>query len=292
MKKALVMLLTLGFSISMFVGCSGKPVVNNAEEKNTETVVTENRGEGTEADGASSSTLEAKAVKTGLSIVTSLSATAATAEKDGTAQADITVVAVTVDEAGVINSCVIDQIQGKNTFSASGELTTEAKEFPSKNELGEAYGMKAYAGSKYEWNEQAAAVAEYVVGKTVEEVKGIAVNESGVPTDVDLVSSATISISSFILGIEEAVNNAVDLGASHWDTLKVVSMNNSGTSEAATAEKDGNAQVYANIAAVTIHEEEITSYIIDSVQANISFNTAGEITSDLTAEADSGRRKS
>ena len=206
MKKTLAILLTLALSVSVLAGCSGTAVVEK-EKESTETVVAT---EGTEVDSTASSTSEARPVKTGLSITTALSGSDATADEEGKAQADITIVAVTVDEDGVINSCVIDAIQAKNTFSAAGEITTEATEFLSKNELGADYGMVAWGGAIAEWNEQAAAVADYVVGKTVEEVKGIALTEDGHAADADLASSATISIAGYIDGIVAAVNNAKD----------------------------------------------------------------------------------
>ena len=57
--------------------------------------------------------------------------------------------------------------------------------------------MKQYAGSAYEWNEQAAAFAAYATGKTAQEVAGIAVNEKAAPTDADLAATVTISIGGF-----------------------------------------------------------------------------------------------
>ena len=76
---------------------------------------------------------DAAPVKTGLSFVTSLASS-----KDGQAQANIAITAVTVDDNGVITSCVIDMVQGKIAFDATGKLTTDkAAEFQSKNELGD-----------------------------------------------------------------------------------------------------------------------------------------------------------
>ena len=72
--------------------------------------------------------------------------------------------------------------------------------------LGDAYGMRKASSVGKEWNEQAAAVADFAKGKTVEELKGVAVNESGMAAETDLASSATIYIGGFISGIEEAVN--------------------------------------------------------------------------------------
>ena len=294
MKKTLVYLMTLAMSVSMLAGCSGTAVVEKEQENNTQVAAesTEAATEaGSEVDGTAESTSEARPVKTGLSVTTALSGTDATADAEGTAQADITIVAVTVDAEGKINSCVIDQIQGKNTFSAAGEITTTATEFASKNELGADYGMVAWGGAIAEWDAQAAAVAEYVVGKTVEEVKGIALTETGAPVDADLAASATISIGGFLTAIEAAVNNATDLGAAHWDTLKLVSVTAPSDNASATAEKEGTASAYATVAAVTLHQDEITSCVIDAVQANVTFDATGKITTDFTAPVQTKNEK-
>jgi hypothetical protein len=44
---------------------------------------------------------------------------------------------------------------------------------------------------------------------------------------------------------------------------------------------DGTAQAYATAAAITMDGDVVTSCYIDAVQANVKFNTKGEITSDL-----------
>ena len=54
-----------------------------------------------------------------------------------------------------------------------------------------------------EWNEQAAAFAKYVTGKTAAEVAGIVITE-GKPEDVDLASSVTIYIGGFQALIQKA----------------------------------------------------------------------------------------
>ena len=117
---------------------------------------------------------------------------------DGLVQADIMLTAVTVDEAGVILSCAIDSVQAKVPFDAAGQLTGDtAAPILSKNELGEDYGMKKASSIGKEWNEQAAAFAAYCVGKTIDEVSGIAVTEEGKAGDADLAASVTISIGGF-----------------------------------------------------------------------------------------------
>ena len=124
------------------------------------------------------------------------SSASATADKAGTAQLDANIAVVTVRE-GVVSSCIIDAVQGKISFDATGAITTDlTAPVQTKNELGEGYGMKAWGGATYEWNEQAASFAAYVTGKTAAEVAGIAVTE-GKPSDADLAASVTIAIGDF-----------------------------------------------------------------------------------------------
>ena len=224
---------------------------------------------------------EAAAVKTGLSFVTSL-----TSSKDGAAQANIALTAVTVDDNGVITACAIDYIQAKIAFDATGKLTTDmATEFKSKNELGDGYGMRRASSIGAEWNEQAAAFAAYCVGKTIDELKGMPLDEKGKP--VDVITTCTLAASEFLPGVEDAVNNAVHMGAKAGDALKLVQTSNMSKSKNATETADGQAQVYAHVAAVTLNGDVITSCTIDAVQATVKFNAEGKITSDITAPVQS-----
>ena len=54
--------------------------------------------------------------------------------------------------------------------------------------------MGSISGIGKEWNEQAQSLADYVVGKTIPEVKGISISEEGKPTGADLTASVTMSI--------------------------------------------------------------------------------------------------
>ena len=119
-------------------------------------------------------------------------------EKDGYAQLDVDVAALTMN-GDTITACTIDSVQAKVSFDANGAITTDLTAAPqTKNELGENYGMKAYAGATYEWNEQAANFAAYVTGKTAAEVAGIAINDSTKPAEgTDLAATVTISIGGF-----------------------------------------------------------------------------------------------
>lgn len=253
MKKVLAVVLSLTLVMALFAGCGSKSA----------------------ADGA---------VKTGLAVLTSVAKSADAGEKDGLAQADSTIAAVTVDKDGKIVKCVIDAAQTKVNFSKEGKLLTDLKtEFKTKNELGEGYGMKKASGIGKEWSEQAAAFANYVVGKTVDEVKGIAVDDKGVTTDKELLASVTVHITDFTAAIEKAVTNAQDLGAKASDKLGLGVTTNIAKS-AEPGEKDGLAQVYSTYTVSTFGTDgKVTSCIIDASQANINFSKEGKITSDVKA---------
>lgn len=53
-----------------------------------------------------------------------------------------------------------------------------------------------------EWDEQANFLADYVVGKTIDEVKGIAIDDGGKPTDADITTGCTMAIGAFIAVIK------------------------------------------------------------------------------------------
>ena len=291
MKKTFAMILMLVMLAVTLSGCTGTTVVYYTEcDFDHESIVScacdPNARACTCAEGAAAPAPAAEgALKTGLYIGTGIGdSTSATAEAAGSAAYDVTIVAVTVDDAGVIQDCIIDSIKASVAFDAAGAITSDiAAAVPTKNELGEAYGMKAYAGSKYEWNEQAAALADYAVGKTVEQLKTGAVNESGYAADADLATTATIYIGGYVSGIEAAVNNARHLGAQAGDELKLAVISKLSSSTSATAEANGTAQLDSDVTALTLKDGVITSCAIDALQAKVAFNAAGAITTDLAA---------
>ena len=270
MKKMLAYVLTLAMTAGVLVGCTGKIVVIENPTENVET--TENVEVADVTEGA---------VKTGLSVMASLSGESATAEAAGKVTTDISLVAVTVDENGVIDACAIDAVQGKVAFDQEGQLTGEAGEILSKNELGDDYGMRVASPIGKEWNEQAAHIAAYAVGKTVEELKTNAIDEAGMVKDADLASGATVYMGSFIWAIEAAVNNATHLGAQSGDQLILTSISSSNGSASATAEAEGSASVTSNIIAMTTSGNVITSCIIDAVQSKAGFGVDGQLVGEV-----------
>ena len=223
-------------------------------------------------------------VKTGLAVITELNKSTDAGAKPGLAQIDSTVVAVTVDGNGKIVECVIEAVQSKINFDASGKLITPKDTmFRTKTELGEGYGMKKASKIGKEWKEQAAALSKYVVGKTVNEIKTIAVDASKHPTGSDLKASVTMSIGGYIAAIEKAVAQAQELGASSSDELGLGVVTNMGHSVNA-GEKPGLAEGYSTYIAITKDSKgKITSCLIDASQGKVNFNTSGKITTDLKA---------
>lgn len=225
-------------------------------------------------------------VKTGLGVVSSIAKSTDVKDGKGLAEADTTIAAVTVGQDGKIVKCDIDGAQTKVNFSDKGKITTPLDtKFKTKDELGTEYGLKKQSKLGKEWNEQAEAFAQYVIGKTVDEIKGIAVDGEGHATGSDLTASVTISIGDFVDAIEKAVANAKDLGAKADDKLGVGTVTDIADSKDAAGSEDGLAQAYSYYAAITVGADgKITSSVLDASQTKINFSAVGKVTSDLKAE--------
>ena len=279
MKRNLMLIVVSLLVMALLAGCAGTVVViDDCTCPTGGETVTPTQPKPDNNDGS--------AVKTGVSVITTVAeSTSATESEEGAVKFDVTVTAVTVDDNGVIRSCYIDSIPATVKLDATGAITSDlTAAVPTKNELGSDYGMVAWGGAIAEWDAQVAALCNFAIGKTVDELKNGAIDETGkAPAGSDLASSATIYLGGFVSSIEAAVNNAKHLGASADDSLKLVTLNKVSASVAATADKEGTAQLDADIAVVTEKEGTITSCIIDSVQAKVNFNATGAITTDLSA---------
>ena len=282
--KKIPLILSLILIISLLAGCAGTPVVYYTDctcpaDAHTNDVVPYAAPETpVTAEGA---------LKTGLYISTGIGdSKAATADADGVAKYDVLMAADLVDDNGVIQDCIIDGVSASINFNAAGEITTNLDVAPvTKNELGDAYGMRKASSIGAEWNEQAAAIAKFTIGKTVEEFEKGAISETGkAPEGTDLASSATMYMSSYVNAVKMAVANAKHLGAQSGDTLKTATIMKIDGSTSASADKDGNAQLDVDVVALTVNGETITSCELNSTQAKVAFDATGAIkTSDLTA---------
>jgi hypothetical protein len=94
-------------------------------------------------------------------------------------------------------------------FDATGKITTDlTAPQQDKQQLKEAYGMKAKSGIGKEWYEEANFFANYVKGKTAEEVTAIPVDAEGSATGEDVRTGATIGITDFQKVIAAAAASA------------------------------------------------------------------------------------
>jgi hypothetical protein len=190
----------------------------------------------------------------------------------------VTLVAVLVDDEGIIRDCIIDSIGTTVKFDATGTITSDVTAaIQSKNELGDAYNMVAYGGAIAEWYVQADALAQFAIGKTVAQLRSGAVDANGyAPAGSDLASSATIKLGGYVSAIEVAVSNAQHLGAQGGDELRLAAI------PSLSSSVNGTAQLDCDVTALTVNGGRITSCYIDSLQAKVTFGADGVITGGIS----------
>lgn len=124
------------------------------------------------------------------------------------AQIDTVIAATALDADGKVAGTIIDTAQVVIPFDADGKVAIDkTAELKTKNELKEEYGMGKISPIKKEWYEQAQALAEWMKGKTLDEIKAMKLEE-GKPAEEDLVASVTIHVTDYLEVVEEAINNA------------------------------------------------------------------------------------
>lgn len=277
--KKLHTLLSLLLCLCMLSGCMGTPVIYHADDCDCPTDAP------AETKPTPNVPVAEGALKTGLAIVTTIGDSASAIGKmAGEAKYDVTMVAVLVDEAGIIRDCIIDGIAASIKFDTLGQISSDLTAAPqTKNELGKNYGMVAYGGAKAEWNEQAGALADFAVGKTVKQLREGAIDETGkAPAGSDLASSATIYLGGYVSAIESAVAQAKHLGAQAGDTLKLAAIASVGSSKSAAGKDAGLAQLDVDVTALTMRDGVISACAIDSVQAKVNFDAAGSLNGDIS----------
>ena len=138
----------------------------------------------------------------------------AAADKPAQAQVDTYMAATAFDADNKIVATIIDNAQVKIPYDADGKVTADkAGMFKTKQELKEDYGMKKASPIGKEWFEQMAAFEEWMVGKTTDEVMGLAVmekdeNHKSVPDVPELTSTVTISVEGYQAVVEESAEMA------------------------------------------------------------------------------------
>ena len=227
---------------------------------------------------------ETTGLKLGFSILTSLNSSRDAGDSDGLAQVESDAVAVLVDANGVIVNVAIDSVQSKMPFTAQGQLGANFPTQPkTKTELGTEYGMSAVS-KVGEWDQQIAALRLYLIGKTAEQVQGIALDDSTRPTGADLTAGCTMAIGSYINGVLKAIELAQPCGASATDQLGVGIVTDTGRSVDSMDGASGLCEAYSYYAAVAVNADgAVTACFIDSTQGAVKFDATGTITTDLNA---------
>ena len=221
-----------------------------------------------------------ESLKLGLGVSASYEkASDADGDTNGEGEVVVTAAAVLVDANGKIVKCVIDTADNTVGYTSDGKYVA-ADSFQTKYEKGEAYGMKAYAGSAKEWYEQADAFAALTVGKTADEVKAL-VADGGKGTDAVISAGCTIAVSDFANAVVKAVANAADSSATKDDTLKIAMVSKQASSKDATDEAEGVNEVDTTIVAAALDKNnKVTACKADALQATFTFDAKGVATLD------------
>ena len=220
--------------------------------------------------------------KLGLGHIVTNKSTEATADAPAKGSVDTVVAVVALDKTGKVVKSTLDVIQASAAFDAKMQITSDiAAPVQTKVEKGDAYGMKKASQIGKEWYEQAAEFEKWAVGKSLDQIKGIAVDETGHVTDADLAALVTVGVTDYIAAYEEAFKNAVDvktlggtqLGLGHDAKVSA----SKGLDEAA-----GTTPVFANdiTLAATLYDNtgKITATYIDTLQLKVNFDKDGKIT--------------
>ncbi|MCH5321561.1 MAG: hypothetical protein J1E36_07335 [Eubacterium sp.] len=208
-----------------------------------------------QSDALSDNSTDTSAVKTGYSVISTISDVTET-----TLTIDSVCAAVLVDNDGKVIDCKIDQAHIKpNLTQNNGDVA----DLRTKFEKQEDYGLRSASAIQKEWYEQISAFEDFTKGKTADEIIN-SVDENGYVSDTDLKASCTIKVSDISQAVANAIGSAQYLGASETDILRLAVS----TQKNNSASSDTNLQYDSYYAAVTLNSDGIiTSCLIDASQA-------------------------
>lgn len=191
---------------------------------------------------------------------------------------EATVAAVITDTDGKIINCTVDQLEAKADVDAITENIGVT--FPTKNMLGDGYGMKGASGIGKEWDSQARAFADYCKGKTAGEIEK-SLNGDGKIADLN--ASCTVNATDFVNAVKAAVKNTGKAFTAEGDIRIGLSIN-CVLSSASVESKDGEDGkiVYNCTMAATATDKNGKVYraYIDEAEAEYAFDAEGNNTSE------------
>ena len=203
-----------------------------------------------------------KSVTLGLGVVVSTSSSKA--------EISVTAAAVTFKANGRIGKCEIDTLS--TSASMKNGVFTIPTSFKTKGELGDDYNMVTYGNSRAEWYEQRDAFCEFVVGKTVDQVR-TAIDTTGKGTDPALTSTCTINVSDFLSALVRAEKNAKECNAKSGDELRLAFYTTDNGSS--LGENGGKYGINCNVGAFTVNDGKVTAAAIDTADVSVSLKADG-----------------
>lgn len=279
-------------AVSMLAGCGDKKA--NSGDSN-QPAANESTNNGSTNNAAGSEAAAGQIAKIGLGHITSIgSSKDMEGDTMATAQVDTTIVAAAFDKDGKVVKIEIDNAQSKVSYDKDMQVATDLNaENKTKVELGDEYGMKKASTIGKEWNEQAKALGDWMVGKSIDEIKAMKTKKKddhhpAVPDEADLASTVTMNVSDFIEGVTEAYDNAVDVqaGAEKLGLGTDISIAKS----KGLSSKDGQevlpvAEVNTVMVVTAFNKDgKVAGTIIDNAQTKVNFDKDGKVTSDKNAE--------
>lgn len=230
----------------------------------------------------SSTTVSAKAA---VAAVAATKDTAAVEAAPGQVQVTSVYAAVLLDDAGKIVYVDIDSAQNKGTFDAAGAVV-KAEAAPTKTEKAGDYGMKGASAIGKEWFEQMAALEQYFVGKTLEDIKAIEVYEKdashkAVPAGEDLKTSVSISIEGYVAAVEKAIANAVEVkGVAKVGVGSVASVSGKNAVAASTGVEAAPGRIQTNVTFTGVafdKDGKVLVALLDVAQNQGTFDATGAV---------------
>lgn len=276
---ALVMVFALAACGGNDATSSEAPAASSVEESaaSTESTAVEESTEVSEEPTANTAAI----VKAGLGVDVSLASSKPATDGKATAQQNVTFAVVGLDAEGKIADVKIDVAQDK--VPVTDGVVEAPAEYKTKKELGADYGMVGASGIGKEWFEQIAAVEDYMIGKTPEEVAATPLDESGVTTDADLLTGATVKLNGYLAAVANAVENATDVTT---EAVSVGAQANTALGHStvdATADAGAAVQFETTMVGVALDAEgKVAWAYTDVAQNTVAFNADGTLSTDVS----------
>ena len=191
----------------------------------------------------------------------------------GSATFDTSSVALVLDAEGKI--VYVDFDTAENTVLGDSEGKLVGNETTTKRKLADDYGMHKVSSIGADWYQQVDALENALIGKTIEEVVALKIDEAGKAVDADLLSGCTIAIAGYVDLLKQASENMMviepiaDVGFGLSTSFKLTDV----------SDKEGSAQENTTVAAYGLDADgKIVFTYFDTAQNSAQFNSEGHWT--------------